>query len=210
MYCFVTQIDAGTEAGALCLDFANTAEWHAAEQPEEFLLKYADLLDWAREQQILSDQSKNALAAAAARRSQEAEQALAQAIALRECVYRLFVAYVSQATPSAQDLAQLNLHLNDALHYVQLAPDEPGYVWQWATLEDSFTALLRPVILSAASLLTSANLKLVKQCEDDRGCGYLFLDTSKNRSRRWCSMKSCGNRAKVRRHRAREHEKDPA
>ena len=61
-----------------------------------------------------------------------------------------------------------------------------------------------PVARSAADLLTSDLLSRVRRCEDDRGCGYLFIDTSRNRSRRWCSMESCGNRAKARRHYARQ------
>jgi len=59
------------------------------------------------------------------------------------------------------------------------------------------------VARSAAELLTSDNVDRVRECEDDRGCGYLFIDQSKNRSRRWCSMESCGNRAKARRYYAR-------
>jgi predicted RNA-binding Zn ribbon-like protein len=57
-----------------------------------------------------------------------------------------------------------------------------------------------PVVHSAAELLTSPHLDRVRQCADDRGCGFLFFDTSRNGSRRWCSMESCGNRAKARRH----------
>ena len=70
-------------------------------------------------------------------------------------------------------------------------------------MTDSLDGLLRPVVLAAAQLLTSDWVGRVKQCEDDRGCGFLFIDTSKNRSRRWCSMDGCGNRAKVQRHRNR-------
>jgi predicted RNA-binding Zn ribbon-like protein len=60
--------------------------------------------------------------------------------------------------------------------------------------------MLRPVARSAADWLVSADVDRVRLCADDRGCGYLFVDTSRNRSRRWCSMESCGNRAKARRH----------
>jgi predicted RNA-binding Zn ribbon-like protein len=61
--------------------------------------------------------------------------------------------------------------------------------------------MLWPVARSAADLLTSAEeLARVGQCADDRGCGWLFFDTSRNHSRRWCAMKDCGNRAKARRH----------
>ena len=63
-----------------------------------------------------------------------------------------------------------------------------------------FDRILWPVARSAGELLISDKLDRVRQCADDRGCGYLFVDTSRNRSRRWCSMESCGNRAKAHRH----------
>jgi predicted RNA-binding Zn ribbon-like protein len=64
--------------------------------------------------------------------------------------------------------------------------------------------MLWPILRSAAEVLTSEKRTRLGQCADDRGCGWLFLDTSKNRSRRWCDMEDCGNRAKARRHYLRE------
>lgn len=128
---------------------------------------------------------------------------LAQALALREAIYRIFVALAAAATPLADDIACLNRALAAALPYLQVQPSPHGYGWGWRAETDTLAALLRPIALSAAHLLTSAWVDRVKQCEDDRGCGFLFIDTSKNRSRRWCSMESCGNRAKVQRHRRR-------
>ena len=60
--------------------------------------------------------------------------------------------------------------------------------------------MLWPIVESAAELLTSERRSRIGQCADDRGCGWLFLDATKNRSRRWCAMGDCGNRAKARRH----------
>ena len=64
--------------------------------------------------------------------------------------------------------------------------------------------MLWPVVQSAVDLMTSPELDRVGQCADDRGCGWLFVDTTKNRSRRWCDMRDCGNRAKARRHYAKK------
>jgi predicted RNA-binding Zn ribbon-like protein len=74
-----------------------------------------------------------------------------------------------------------------------------GFAWDWAGAEDALDQMLWPVVHDAAGLLTSEELDRVGQCDDDR-CGWLFLDTSRNRSRRWCSMEDCGNRAKARRY----------
>lgn len=201
-------IDEFSEAGALCLDFANTAEWHRSNQPTETLYSYADLLGWAQSQRILSVEQKTHLENSAIQRPLDAKAALEQALSLREVIYQIMVASIKQLNSSPADLAALNLVLADALLHIQLIEEEKSYSWIWDTLVDSLTAPLRPVVLSAANLLTSDRLANVKQCEDDRGCGYLFIDTSKNRSRRWCSMESCGNRAKVRRHRQREQTKE--
>jgi predicted RNA-binding Zn ribbon-like protein len=76
---------------------------------------------------------------------------------------------------------------------------EEGLAWDWACAEDALDRVLWPVVHDAAGLLTSQELKRVKKCADER-CGWLFFDTSRNHSRRWCSMESCGNRAKARRH----------
>jgi predicted RNA-binding Zn ribbon-like protein len=80
------------------------------------------------------------------------------------------------------------------------------FAWDWAEDPDSLDRVLWVVARSAGELLTSDQLDRVRQCADDRGCGYLFLDTSRNRSRRWCSMESCGNRAKARRHYQRQQQ----
>ena len=63
-------------------------------------------------------------------------------------------------------------------------------------------AVLGPISLSAITILTQGDLSRIKQCQGEK-CGWLFFDTSKNKSRRWCEMEICGNRAKQRRHSAR-------
>jgi len=70
--------------------------------------------------------------------------------------------------------------------------------------------MLWPILRSGADLLASEDRERVGQCADDRGCGWLFFDASRNRSRRWCNMEDCGNRAKAKRHYARERVQTPA
>jgi len=67
--------------------------------------------------------------------------------------------------------------------------------------------MLWPVTRAAVDLLLSDSLAQVGQCADDRGCGLLFIDTSRNHSRQWCSMDACGNRAKAQRHYRRSKKK---
>lgn len=194
---------------AVVLEFTNTMDWHAAAQPVETLTSYGVLIDWAHQQRILSTADQARLHQRAAEEPLTAQAILAQAIGLREAIYRIFVALANGLTPTADDLALLNNALTVALAYRQITPGANGYTWTWRTLTDSLDGLLRPLVLAAAQLLTSDWVVRVKQCEDERGCGFLFIDTSKNRSRRWCSMEDCGNRAKVQRHR-RRNAKDQA
>ena len=142
----------------------------------------------------------------AASRPKEVGTILAQAIALREAIYRIFSATDDDRKPDAADLARLNLGLTSALSQLQVAHMEDGFSWEWEQGSKALDQMLWPVVRSAADLLTSDGLDRVKECEDDRGCGYLFFDTSRNHSRRWCDMRGCGNRAKVRRYRNRQDE----
>ena len=185
--------------GQLSLGFANTADWHASDHPVEFLTSYSDLVAWSQHVGILTDHRAQRLLKEAARRPVDASAVLERAIALREAIYRIFSAISHGRPPQAADLAIFNAELSGALAQSQIVSTAEGFAWDWAGAEDALDGMLWPVVHDAAGLLTSEELDRVGQCADDR-CGWLFLDTSRNRSRRWCSMEDCGNRAKARRH----------
>ena len=185
--------------GRLSLDFANTADWHATDQPFEFLTSYSELVAWSQHVSILTAPKAQHLLEEAARRPAEASAVLARTIALREAVYRLFSAISHGLSPQADDLAIFNAELSTVLSHSQIVLTAEGFAWNRLGDEDALDQMLWPVVHDAAELLTSDELNRVGQCVDDR-CGWLFLDLSRNRSRRWCSMKDCGNRAKARRH----------
>ena len=124
----------------------------------------------------------------------------ADAVILREALYRVFSAVAAGAAGPAADLATLNEALADGFGHVRLAPDGDGYRWGWQIDPPALDRMLWPVLRSAVELLTSDQLDRVKECPGLADCGWLFFDTSKNGSRRWCSMEGCGNRAKGRRH----------
>jgi predicted RNA-binding Zn ribbon-like protein len=191
------------DAGALCLDFANTAEWHASDQPQERLNDYFDLLNWGQSAGILSPGQAEGLGRMARNQPEKAAAAYGEAIRLREAIYRIFAGYSEGGSVGEADLAILNGALGEALAHQQITTTLRGFAWDWAENQDNLAQIMWPVSRSAGELLTSGRLDRVRQCADDRGCGYLFIDTSRNRSRRWCSMDSCGNRAKARRYQKR-------
>ncbi|HEX5502477.1 MAG TPA: ABATE domain-containing protein [Thermomicrobiales bacterium] len=183
----------------LCLDFANTVSPHGGADVNEHLHAYADLLAWGRRAGVLTAEGERGLAAVAARRPAEAAAVLVGAIALREAIYRVFSAVAGGRAPAGADLATLNDALARASAHLRVVPAAGGFAWAWAGADDALDRVLWPVARSAADLLTSARLDRVRECAGE-DCNWLFLDLSRNRSRRWCDMKECGNRAKARRH----------
>lgn len=189
-----------SQMGRLCLDFANTVDWHASDHPEERLRNYSDLVSWAREVGVLKPREAQHLLREAKRRPSDAAAVLERATVLREAVYRVFSAVTSGRSPEGADLGIVNEALSKALGRLQVVKAAQKFTWGWAGDESALDQMLWPVARSAGDLLTSDQLTRVGQCADDRGCGFLFLDMSRNRSRRWCDMRDCGNRAKVKRH----------
>jgi predicted RNA-binding Zn ribbon-like protein len=194
------QIDWDLDSGNLVLDFANTAEFHASEQPDERLNSYADLVSWAAAAGIISRQVVKALLSSSKENPKRAKKALQDALELREIIYSIFSALADDNPPRQKDLAEFNKFLSRSLNHARVMDAEETYTWGWDNMEASLDSLVWPVARETANLLTSPDMKRVGECADDRGCGFLFIDTSRNHSRRWCSMESCGNRAKAQRH----------
>ena len=186
--------------GKLSLDFVNTFDGSRdTGNGREKLTSYADLVSWSRQAGIITNGEAKSLLREAARRPREAAEVLEQAIALREMIYRIFRAVIRGRSPDKADLAALNAALSRALTQSQVIRQGEGFVWDWSYDEDDMDRLLWPVTRSAAELLTSDESSRARECGGDE-CTWLFMDTSKNRTRRWCDMKGCGNRAKSRRH----------
>ena len=145
-----------------------------------------------------------ALVGRASRRPDDSAGALRRAIALRETIYGIFAAVASHKSPKVSDLDQLNAELSAHLGRLRVAAGRRGFEWTWAGADAALDQPLGPIARAAANLLTTPHaLERVRQCEGDR-CGWLFVDSTKNHSRRWCVMSDCGNVAKVRRFRLKQ------
>lgn len=188
------------DSGKLVLDFANTAEFHASDHPEEMLETFPDLVSWSMEAGLITKSEMQELLTKAKKEPKSASNALRNALELREIIYRILSAIAGGEEPEPADLSDFNRTLSGAMLKSQISPSEEGYIWTWKTTENSLDRMLWPIARETASLLTSKDMSQVGECADDRGCGYLFFDTSRNHSRRWCSMEICGNRAKAQRH----------
>jgi predicted RNA-binding Zn ribbon-like protein len=192
--------------GALCLDFANTLHGHGRLPLHEYLTNYRDLVLWSRRAGILTDHGAKSLIREASRRPHESLVAFNNALTLRETIYRIFSAVAQGAFPKKADLHTLTEAHLEALTHSRLVRAESGFVWGW-TNKRALDRMLWPIVLSAANLLTSETLRWVRECAGD-GCDWLFIDKSRNRMRRWCTMDECGNRAKMRRRYARQRRQE--
>jgi predicted RNA-binding Zn ribbon-like protein len=185
--------------GRLCLDFANTVSTRDEALRREYLTDYEQLVAWARHAHILAGDEAGTLLRTTAQQPERAAEALDRAVALRETIYRIFAAIADHREPAGPDIAALSSAVREAFFRLSIAPSAGGFEWSWVTDGDDLDRILWPVVRSAADLLTSGDLGRIRQCARE-GCDWLFVDGSKNRSRRWCSMDMCGSRVKSRRY----------
>lgn len=197
--------------GDPCLDFVNTVGGRVAAEGsspaatlvrEDKLRSYADLLAWARHAALVSGNSARELGRRARRRPREASRVLSRAVAAREALHRVLVSLTRERPPEARDLAALNVELAAVRRRERLVPGPGGLRWESTEAGSRLDSVLWPVWRAAAALLTSGDLSRLRRCGGE-GCGWLFLDRSRNRSRQWCTMEDCGNVSKVRRFRQR-------
>ncbi len=188
--------------GAVCLDYANTTGWRPQPGNEEFLRDYEDLVAWAEHAGALDEKERRSLLRAAEAEPRRAEAVHRRAIALREAIYRIFSAAAARRAPDPGDVDLLNKAVADAHRHLCLAPVAGGFAWEWRDAEAPLELPLWKVARSAADLLVSSELERVRECAGEK-CDWLFLDASRNQSRRWCDMAACGNRAKAQRNYAR-------
>jgi len=194
------------ETAQLCLDFVNTLGYRHAPQPEEQLLDYSSLLDWAKKADLLDEGTAGQLRLLAASQPLDAEGAFKEAIEVREALYCLLAAYARSSTAAAEDLQAFNCRLGEVMTHARLEAGTQGFHWGWSE-SPGLQRPWWPVVHAAAELLTSPHLlERLGQCADPQ-CGWLFLDTSKSRTRKWCDINDCGNRAKQRRYQERKRER---
>lgn len=184
--------------GALCLDLANTLEGRATGRIEDRLSDYASLLAWGLQSGAIRPREAAELERLARREPGGARKALASARKAREAIFEVFRAEAEGRRAGREALATLEAALPAAYFRVELAREGDAYTPRWRG-QAEMDRVLWPALRSALELLASPDLRLVRVCASET-CVWLFMDRSRNRSRRWCDMKICGNR-----HKAREH-----
>ena len=180
----------------LCLDFTDTVDWRTSNHAKDTLDSYGALLEWSSKKGLIDSRQASVLGRLAA--SEDLTPVLGEASRLREAIYRIFSAIAHKKKADRKDIGTLNEYLAKSLSRMVVRETGEGYEWGLSS-DTAPEMMLYQIAESAAMLLTSADLARVRECaNEEEGCGSLFLDCSKSQTRRWCSMKGCGNRAKSR------------
>lgn len=186
-----------------CLDFVNTLDDRPSGEPKELLEHYVDLARFAEDTGILAPHQVDGLIERSALVPDAALRALRDAVELRETLYAVLVAVLKKQAAPAAALAKLNGFVQIAAQHARLVESGGRLEWRFDEPGSSLEAPLWAIARSAADLLASDKVAYLRACSS-KTCQWLFLDTSKNHRRRWCDMKLCGNRAKVKRFYARK------
>jgi predicted RNA-binding Zn ribbon-like protein len=185
--------------GNLALDFINTVSNRPSEHPIERLVDYRDLVFFGLEEKLYLHESVDALHVRAGRFPGTGKAALQKAVEFREALFAIFSAVVEHRAIPGNALQRFSFMLQEALSQVKIEHDGHRFIWKWMRMNDQLTSVLWPIARAAADLLLSDELEHVRMCAS-KECAWFFLDRTKNHRRRWCDMKTCGNRVKARRH----------
>ena len=177
-----------------CLAFTNTVSSRHHPNGRDRFKSTEDLRTWLLSNHVLNQGAPN---------TGEDPRTLERAVRLREAVYRIAIALSNRQEPASDDIGELNWNVQKAVVAAQIEADGDTLKWNVESLRGSIAGCLGLIALSAAGLFTSEKASHVRECGNDE-CGWLFLDLSKNHSRKWCDMADCGNVAKARRYYAKK------
>ncbi len=185
--------------GQLAIDFTNTVGSRDAD-PLEHLLTFGDLVGWAEARGVITRAEGSALRKDAAASPEKARRAVRDARELREALYNVFRAVAEERRPRPADLERVNRAVAATYGGAALTAAAGKRFTLETGAGDGLERVMSTVVRSAVELLTSDQVLQIGRCADET-CGWVFLDTTRSHTRRWCDMKSCGNRNKVRRFR---------
>lgn len=186
------------DGGSLCLDFVNTVRNRFEHPLYEFIINHAAWLRWIHRLKVMDSSEEERIIKYVAQHPLQAKQELNKIIKVRELLYRVFKCLANKEIPSTQDIKVFNKELSQSLGNIRIAIDDNLNIKEnWSEESHNLLFTLHPLMKSAYELLISETLNRLKECNH---CGWIYLDTSKNNSRRWCNMKTCGNTEKTKKY----------
>lgn len=188
------------------MDFHNTIAWPRGRKSNERLRDILDFIRWAEATAVITAREARRLRSVATRNYSRASTLVADARLMRDVFHQLLMSVVDETTPDAQALDELNRRQIKAIRVFELKWHD-GRIQRVPRVDPDMTTILDRVVWRAGELLGSSDVKRLRRCANPN-CGWLFLDRSKNGTRRWCSMRECGDRAKSKRYYQRERQKN--
>jgi len=185
------------DGGNLSLDFVNTIHDRYEEPIKDYLRHYPDLVGWAHFSKAITGPQKERLLQQSREYQREAEQIYQESKQLREAIYDYIVSLINQGKVHPDNTRLMNQWLSKAFSNLELIRSGDSFELDWKADSFGLESVLWPIIKSFTDLITSDARGRIRLCPN---CGWAFVDRSKNSSRRWCSMETCGNREKARRH----------
>ena len=191
-------------AGHPALELVNTLDLRFSAQVVDLIPTYKDLLRFATQLELLTAEQARKLGRSVEEKA--AQRVLASTVELREALAAFLYGTMEGGKPPAAQIQILEQQFHAAALHRRLLVGGTHLEWSWSGVERNAEIPLWILAQAAADLLVSSDAEFIKDCGDPT-CRWLFLDTSKNHTRRWCDMKTCGNRMKARRHQARYQER---
>ena len=186
----------------LILELANTAGFRALADRPESIQSFADMLEWCAEMKLLSPAQRRQLGSL---EENERDRVLRRLRSFRDAIQSLLSRLTRQRPPAKADVILVSDEIRAAMAAREMEVHRGRIVWTFGGSSPE-TIVLGASAISASELLASEDLHRLRECSG-RDCARLYVDRSRNATRRWCSMAGCGNRAKARRHYRRSREK---
>jgi len=184
-------------AGNLSLDYVNTIHDRHEEPIRNLLHSYLDLVTWVYFADAINNSQKERLLQMGWENQQDANRVYTDSLQLREAFYDFVFNMINRKEVSPASMQLIKNWIYKTFSNIELIQSNDGFSLDWNIENIGIESILWPIVRSFADLVTTVDRNRLKQCSN---CGYLFVDNSKNKSRRWCSMEICGNRVKARRH----------
>jgi predicted RNA-binding Zn ribbon-like protein len=187
----------------LALDFTNTSSGRGFLSHQEHLRDFDTIIQWVEHARVMAPSDCTYVRTTVAKRPKLGRAVFEQVLKIRELIWTIGTALAEQRPVSEKLRASLTAAHAESLRFAEMKMRDGAYIWTWDPRRDVQGAILGPITLSALTLLMEKELSRTKRCAGME-CGWLFFDTTKNSRRRWCEMRVCGNRAKVRAARAKQ------
>jgi predicted RNA-binding Zn ribbon-like protein len=187
----------------LALDFTNTSSGRGFRSHQEHLRDFDTIMEWVEHARVMAPSDCTYVRTTVAKRPKLGRAVFEQVLKIRELIWTIGTALAEQRPVSEKLRASLTAAHAQNLRFAEMKMRDGAYIWTWDPRKDVQGAILGPITLSALTLLMEKELSRTRRCAGME-CGWLFFDTTKNSRRRWCDMRVCGNRAKVRAARAKQ------